>query len=358
MVNHYLTKSISRRVCRRAAREMATLPLVNLTEEEAQRVDNQWKGFAGEYTPLFHRLYKTFQRFDERWVSEEVYAPAILRALNPRHEALTLSHKALLPLRFSAIPQPRFIVLYHDGKFLSPTFERSTRQDVEASLLSAASFIIKPTHNTSRGHGIKRVENPTRETVRQLMKEYKHGFIAQEVIRQSAQTAQFNPDSVNTFRITTLFLNGRASLCNILFRCGQGNTCVDNGGAGGLMVGVDEQGRFMPYAFDKYYQRHTESRNGVKFEGVVIPQLSATVAQALEWHRQYMPLCGIVGWDIALNENNEPLMVEMNLRFPGIVFEQICTDKPFFGERTDEVIEYAKSHKPSLGMLVAERYNL
>lgn len=354
----YLAKCVKQRVCRHAAQQISALPLADLTAEEVALIKGRWNGFGSEYTLLFHRLYKTMCGFDDRWVAEDAYSPLILRALNPRRYALELSHKALLPSRYPQIPQPRCVAVCHEGVYYNHTFQPIDRQSVAALLMNEEAFIIKPTSDAMQGRGVRHIHDHTKRDVERLLEEYKNGFVAQEVVCQSDLTGRFNTHSVNTFRITTLSINGRASLCGILFRCGQGNTCVDNGAAGGLMVGVDGEGQFLPTAYDKYFNRHTESGNGVKFEGVVIPQMQHIVDQALSWHSNLMPECGIVGWDIALASDGKARLIEINLRWPGIVFEQICPGQPLFGERTSEVLEYAMQHSPSLEELVAERFNI
>lgn len=52
------------------------------------------------------------------------------------------------------------------------------------------------------------------------------------------------------------------------------------------------------------------------------------------------------GWigdgDIAVNEDNQGVLIEANCSQPGVIGEQLCTG-PIFGARTQEVIEYCKS---------------
>lgn len=50
---------------------------------------------------------------------------------------------------------------------------------------------------------------------------------------------------------------------------------------------------------------------------------------------------GHAAWDFALNENEEPVFIEVNLGWPGIMTEQLSSCRPVFGERTQEAIEYA-----------------
>ncbi|MDE5997963.1 MAG: hypothetical protein K2G77_07120 [Muribaculaceae bacterium] len=50
----------------------------------------------------------------------------------------------------------------------------------------------------------------------------------------------------------------------------------------------------------------------------------------------------IIGWNLALDHNNDAVLIEANATWPGITIEQLCTG-PIFGDRTQEVIEYCKS---------------
>ena len=61
----------------------------------------------------------------------------------------------------------------------------------------------------------------------------------QECLHQHPVMAQFNESSINSFRITTLLLNGRFTVCSIILRFGRKGMKIDNWGAGGLMASVN-----------------------------------------------------------------------------------------------------------------------
>ena len=48
--------------------------------------------------------------------------------------------------------------------------------------------------------------------------------------------------------------------------------------------------------------------------------------------------CKIVGWDIAIDEDENPILIEAKLNCPGITIEQACSG-PIFGKFTSETIE-------------------
>lgn len=165
-------------------------------------------------------------------------------------------------------------------------------------------------------------------------------------MEQSEKTARFNPSSLNTFRVSTLNINGVVSVCSVIFRCGRGHVDVDNVGAGGFAVGVDSNGYFMEYAYDNRYRKHYETETGVSFKGYHVDEVVDIIELAKKAHEKYLPVCGFAGWDFAIDKMGLPVLIEVNLEFPGIQMEQLCIAKPIFGERTDEVIEWVKRHPP------------
>lgn len=58
-----------------------------------------------------------------------------------------------------------------------------------------------------------------------------------------------------------------------------------------------------------------------------------------------LPNVHLIGWDIAIDETGEPILIEINISYPGIIYEQLCSG-PLFGERTGEVIEYVNEIDP------------
>ena len=90
------------------SRNMKELELAELTKEEAEQVKSKW----GLKDMRYHRMFKTFNGFDVRYVSDASFVPRILRALNPIDMARAFEHKSLYGLLFKGIPQPKCLVSY------------------------------------------------------------------------------------------------------------------------------------------------------------------------------------------------------------------------------------------------------
>lgn len=117
-------------------------------------------------------------------------------------------------------------------------------------------------------------------------------------------------------------------------------------GGGGIIVGVSlddkTMGQLNAVGYDSKCMQHTHTDNGIELKGHTISHFKKCVEFALNLHERF-PVCGMCGWDIALDEQERPILIEPNINQPGIQSEQLCAG-PIFGNRTDEVFAYLKQH--------------
>jgi len=195
------------------------------------------------------------------------------------------------------------------------------------------SLIIKPLRGTL-GRGIvlaKRINN-------NIIIQSKTGFtplqdfdlsetaIVQVVIKQHKRMSAFSSSSVNTIRVMTLYTKkGSVLVLGALMRSGIGESYVDNWDAGGVAVGIEnETGQLKKYGYNKEGIRYIEHPTSkVMFEGFIIPQwqcivdLAVNIQKAFPWYR-------LLGMDIALRENGEPILIEINSKPDFRILEQTC----------------------------------
>lgn len=316
------------------------LDLLPLTKEEIDQINEVWGALGMKPYPLFYQLFKTIDNFNPLYLSDDLYYPYIVRALNPRQYSTAFSHKGHLPVLFGDIKQPTLICLCNGGVCYNSDFEIVDKKTIIQLLLSKESFIIKPTTNTSGGKGVRLVNDVHNEDIQKLIDGYGNNWIVQVPLEQSEITAHFNPSSLNTFRFTTLFLNGRVTTQSIIFKTGSVGSVVDNLSAGGVLVGVSASGELREYGVNKKYCKCEKTASGIELRGCKINEVPTMAEQMEYYHRRYFPSLGIVGWDVAMDKNNQPVVIEANLVFPGILFEQLAISTPIFGERTEEVIQY------------------
>jgi len=140
-------------------------------------------------------------------------------------------------------------------------------------------------------------------------------YLVQEVVTQHDDVNKINPYCVNTIRIITV--RGKSGEINVLaasMRIGaKKDSFVDNRAAGGMAVGIQEDGKLMKYGF-----QHAElgGRNekhpvtGLVFDGYQLPYWSEVVSLVKNAHKAIIGLQSI-GWDVAITPNG-PVLIEGN----------------------------------------------
>lgn len=295
------------------------------------------------------QVFKKYDRFNENYVPESYFYPYIIRALNPTQDYESLVHKGLIDSLFSDMARPDTVLKSFENSFIGMGYSALRREDLTSYLESFnCDFIIKPAKDTNSGKGIKIINKGIgKEEMNNIVNAFKTDFVIQKIVPQSGFTSQFNPTSLNTFRILTLFLNGQCTLCYAILKLGAPGRFVDNGANGGLWVGIQKDGKLNEWGINFQGDVHYE-HNGVILKNKQVPNLDKIIEFARRAHA-HIPMCGMVAWDIALDAGNNPLLIEANMWWPGISYGEICSG-PVFDTRTDEVIDFVKSHKlPKLG---------
>ncbi|MDE5773654.1 MAG: hypothetical protein K2H86_04265 [Muribaculaceae bacterium] len=321
-----------------------------LTPGERNQIIELWGGID-EIKDINFREFEMFKRmngFDARYLTHDIYLPVIARLLNDYRYTTIFDDKGLAGyikpthIRFPYCYARRINSDYYDNEMRQIPLEKV----LELCIHQNAIF-IKPSKNTSGGHGAKLIrfgQYPISERERILLEEINrrnYDYVIQECINQHPVMAQFNPSSVNTLRITTLMLNGRYSLCSVILRCGKEGLHVDNWGAGGLLVPVTSDGKVTETGLDNRLNQYTSSGKCV-FEKCQIPQLPEILKLVERCHREDFAICKLIGWDITIDSTGNPVIIELNSSQPGVIGEQLL-QQPIFGDRTQEVIEYCKS---------------
>lgn len=157
------------------------------------------------------------------------------------------------------------------------------------------------------GKGVKLVDSDQlgisiEDYFRQLISAGRH--LLEERVIQCGEMARFNPSSVNTIRCITLRTNKGVEVPWCFMRTGRGGSFVDNGGSGGLLIGLDAKtGVITSPGYDEYnnaYPVHPDT--GVKFEGAQIPRWSEMIRFCKEESAKIKGM-NYISWDMALTDD-------------------------------------------------------
>lgn len=305
------------------------------------------KELYGKYTCVnftFHEFYtQKTGRFDKYYIPDDIYYDNIDRFYNDWKAAVYLDNKCYYDeWYFKGIGIPRTITKRTNGLWsVHKDGATSFVSDEEAyNLISEYDCFVKQALSSCGGNGVKKITKgtPTNE-IERVVASLKSDIVVQEAIVQSDEMSKLNPTSTNTVRVLS-FLDscGKAKVYSAIVRMGVKGSIVDNASSGGITCGIQPDGRLKDIAYASNgtsFEVHPSS--GLKFSEVVIPNYSKLLALASELHKSF-PHFRLLSWDFALDKNNEPLVIEVNLCYGELDFHQL-NNGPLFGGDTEKILE-------------------
>ena len=120
---------------------------------------------------------------------------------------------------------------------------------------------------------------------------------------------KFNSSSVNSVRIPTFRTKDGIQIFGTFMRMGREGSVVDNAGAGGIFVRIDETtGQIISDGYTEngeVYVQHPDSK--VNFKGFQIPKWDDLRSLAIQCHKDLFEH-KYIGWDFALTDNGWVLL--------------------------------------------------
>lgn len=320
-----------------------------LADEERGEIDR----FYGKYIkvdPIFHEFYKKATgKFDVRNIPDDIYYSKIDPFYNDWEYAARMDNKTFYRWMFRNIKQPLTICYRQNGFWLDSDSKPLSFSDALDRIKKSQVAFIKYAALSMGGKGVLACDESTsHEEISSFIAANPNDIIVQEGIVQSKMMARLNPSSVNTIRIVTLLRKDYSvKICSTCVRMGLKGSKVDNASSGGIVVGVDETGRLNKTAFGpdgKSYSKHPTS--GVNFDSIVIPSFEK-VKKAVSEQAAAVPLFRLISWDIAIDYNDEPILIEANLFVGELEFHQL-NNGPIFGEETEDILNEVFQSKKKL----------
>lgn len=222
-------------------------------------------------------------------------------------------------------------------------------------LQAKGKLIVKPTKDTGGGLGVRlftfdggqwKSTDGDVLSLNFLQQKYRRNFILQETIEPSDFVLQFNPSSYGTLRILTYrsVVDDTPHFIGGYMRVGAKGSFKDNVSGGGYAIPVSADGFLGNMAIDGK-RRTYDYVNGVNLKDNMfeIPNWQEVMNLCFDIAKKVIP-CRLLSFDIILNHEARPYVIEFNIKYQTITTIQI-TSKPFFGDFTDEVISYCIKHK-------------
>ena len=310
-----------------------------LTIGQQKEIRRYWSKYTKDFDMSFHKYYinKT-KKFDVRYIPDDLYAGYIDKYLNNREIESGIADKNYFDMYLKGLKMPKTYLHLINGQFLDAEYNFIDKEKAINILLKYESFIVKPSMVSYGGKNVCFFENYKYYDIKQYLENLQdENLIFQETIKQHKNMAVLHPDSVNTIRIMTLIINGQVQILSSSLRLGVGKSKVDNASAGGIYCGINEEGDLTNFAYDSNGNRYEKHPDGVAFNKCNLPFMDKVKA-LVKTAAQRFPHFRCIGWDIAIDENGEPLIIEANLTMSSLDVVQ-TVGGPLFGKYTDQVLE-------------------
>lgn len=318
------------------------MDLPKLSSEEKSMVKQTWPGIT--FLPMDWvglRVYKKIRGFSPYYLAPCWYNE-IRKKTNPKDQLYALENKALLDVYFPEMSFPKPLVRGINGLYFDERMNTVSLSQAKQILMDAGEFVIKPSIGTNQGFGVKRITKDLSQknycdTIEKVILDAGKDFIAQEVLKQAPEIEMFNASSLNCFRVTTIYLNGRFDYV-VALKIGKKGALRDNWNSG-YWVKVDKDGILNEYGYDWTLNKVDKSDSGIVFKGKQMPCFREMIDHLEAMHKKIFPNCGVSGWDVTIDSDYKVRIVETNLWNPGTNIEQYVSGD-FFKPFHDELLFY------------------
>jgi hypothetical protein len=322
---------------------------IPINEEQKNEVLAFWEPYLfnkyakKSFDPRWFDVYNRTNVFDfdlKYYIPNGYYYRIVDTFFSNTETGPVLDDKNLYDLYFHDAPQPKTICRKIDDIYLDAGFHIISAKTALKLCMDAGRVIIKSSVDSMAGMGVDYYDSShsDKDNLVGLLKGRKTALV-QEVVKQHKILADFNDSCVNTLRLVTLLFEGEVHVVASVIIMGGKNAKTNHLHSGGIVCGILPNGQLRDTAFDGKLNMYKAHPNGIVFSEVVIPNYAKCVSLVKELAPRFSGNSRLIGWDLTIGENGEPIIIETNLYFGGSV--QIA-DGPVFGDLTPRVLDYIK----------------
>lgn len=305
-----------------------------LTGEEIASIKKYW----GEYSVSvndcnWHRyLYALTNIKSPEFVPENIFHLDVLPYFNQLNIYRAWTDKSYLSIILGDdIPTPKQIITNINGQYYDGKLCAISKFEARRIVSDYKKLVIKPTIDSGEAKGVELIDSSVGGiNLDNIERDHESNFTVQVPVKQHKTMNILNSSSVNTMRITTMMWKGEFYLLSSFLRVGQEGSFADNEGTNRCFVGVDESGHLSEEGVSYKYQKVNKCPNGVAFSGFTIPGYEYVYDLLKKAHGKFTHF-RLVFWDVCIQENGHPLIIEANLCGPDVGILQSCCG-PFFNK--------------------------
>lgn len=289
---------------------------------------------------LYHAFYtEKTGRFCPEYLPRDLYANYISQYFNDWAASEQMDNKCYYQTYFPNIRQADTFVYKAHGLWFDGSRRPISKLQAEKLVKSEPVYFMKVANASFGGHGVFFCDS---EEERDRMWRKANGLdedaVFQRPIKQHPAISEIYPDSVNTIRVISLLSQDGVKIYSSVLRMGEGGSKTDNVSSGGMSCGITEDGHLKKYAYSgagDRYEAHPDTQT--VFENREIPCMAEIRKLVCENH-PILPHFRLISWDFAVDENTQPVLIEVNLDYGGLDCHQL-NNGPLFGEDTEKILK-------------------
>jgi hypothetical protein len=159
--------------------------------------------------------------------------------------------------------------------------------------------------------------------IRELEKDNEN-LVIQPVVQQHAVLSELHSKSLNTLRIATfLETDGSVSFKFMFLRFGKDGNRLDNAYSGGRLCFLNREGEPLSGVINSLGLTvdHEEPELAKSIESLKIPSVKEAVNECIKHHNLF-PYVRYIAWDVCIDSDSKPRMIEWNAIRPGMWFAE------------------------------------
>ncbi len=332
-----------------------------LTDKQLEELKSVWGDIwdTGLVDPLWVQVYS-----DKTGVYSPEYVGSDIHYYNVEwsridHDYLrAFLDKNYMDVLLPCVKHPTTLIRKIHGQYLDPGFEPISKAQAVDKLFENLDpgVVVKISRASSGGKGVRFLGTGSTKDDISAALDIDPDVAVQLVMRQHPEMAKMNASSVNTIRIICIILDGESIPLSAVVRIGNSGSRVDNFSSGGVGCGVRPDGHLNDCGYTQRGERYDVHPNGFVFSEGFVPNFGKALEAVKRCH-MHVPMFGVASWDIAIDTDGEPVLIEYNVGGAGIDIHQY-NNGPLYGKYRERIIADAFKNYAKRGATLDFNYSI
>lgn len=319
-------------------------PDIQLSNSYKKEINKYWAHFGVKVSGKWHQIFLGCTGIEDvRFIDNGLYYSRIIGRLNDHRMCYAYEDKNNYDKLFNnRVQLPKVIVRNISDKLLDENYKHINYDEAIKKLQQVEICIVKPALDSGGGKGIVVLHNNNKKEYLANIKKslQRKDIIIQHYIQQNDALACYNSSSVNTIRVFSLSWKNEIIIIAKYLRVGNNN--LDFVGCRTSQMEIKDDGT-VGRMLDTQRKFHDENSYKELIRTEMIPGYVKIIKIIKNEHKR-LNYFGLIGWDFSVDKAGEPILIEINTRWPALDSPQMFVG-PAFGDLTDEIMEYVFDKK-------------